>query len=349
MIFAAYAVLGLTLLLCFVCVVAFLKRRNWENENVVHLPFLLAVIGMACGGILSIPMVVCAWDGDWMFALFAAFVLVCDCMMLGYLNCVIRYDETGFAARNLLGITRHCGYNEVEGIRAGKDRWVYVQGHSILVDGLSNGGDEFVQAVEKGYRRATGKRLPCFPSFKRKWDPMNGHVDYPWFLFIMWIVMGLFCVALPVMILYSMTAETNPEDIVVHTVQFRSYQLEDGALKLYIDTDETPFEIGYYRHYGEALPEPGVLCNGETYSVGVEKDGHYVVSLTGADGTQYITPDAERQVYRDSQRFAVWLCCIGALIGLWGCYMGIAVARHPERYSEKVRRLFYKDGFLHET
>lgn len=33
--------------------------------------------------------------------------------------------------------------------------------------------------------------------------------------------------------------------------------------------------------------------------------------------------------------------------GIYFCCMGIAVARHPERYSEKVRRLFYKDGCLH--
>ena len=53
------------------------------------------------------------------------------------------------------------------------------------------------------------------------------------------------------------------------------------------------------------------------------------------------------QAYQDSQRVAVWILCVVAPIGVYFCYLGIAVARNPERYSKKVRRLFYKDGYLH--
>ena len=75
------------------------KRKNWEQENVVYLPFYLAGVGIVCGTILSIPTVACAMDGDWMFAFFGVVVLACDCMMAAYLNCVIRYDDKGFIAQ----------------------------------------------------------------------------------------------------------------------------------------------------------------------------------------------------------------------------------------------------------
>ena len=52
-------------------------------------------------------------------------------------------------------------------------------------------------------------------------------------------------------------------------------------------------------------------------------------------------------ILRESQRIAVWILCAVAPIGVYFCYLGIAVARNPERYSKKVRRLFYKDGYLH--
>ena len=89
------------------------KRKNWEQENVVYLPFYLAGVGIVCGTILSIPTVVCAIDGDWMFAFFGVVVLACDCMMAAYLNCVIRYDDKGFIAQNIFGIKRACSYGEV--------------------------------------------------------------------------------------------------------------------------------------------------------------------------------------------------------------------------------------------
>ena len=116
---------------------------------------------------------------------------------------------------------------------------------------------------------------------------------------------------------------------------------------LYVEGEEQPYEIGYFQNYGEVLPAPEALCSGEAYSVGVVGDRRYVKSLTGSDGTKYITFETERQAYRDSQRVAVWILCVVAPIGVYFCYLGIAVARNPERYSKKVRRLFYKDGYLH--
>lgn len=347
MIIAASIVAALTFVLCFVCIVARQRRKDWEKEKIVHLPFFLAAVGMICGGILSVPTVVCAFDGEWMSVFFGVVVLGCDSMMVAYLNCIIRYDDKGFLARNFFGIKRQSGYAEVEGIRLGKDRRIYFQGHSVLVDEISCGGDEFVEAIDKGYKRATGKWVPTSASFNRKWDPMNGHLEYPWVYFVLWIVIGLFCVALPVFMVLIMTSETDPADIVVHNVQFSSYKVEDGSLKLYAEGEEDPFEIGYYKNYGEILPDPEVLCNGETYYVGVEGERHYVKSLMGTNGTQYITLESERQVYRDSQRIAVWIICAISPIGVCFCYLGIAVARNPERYSQKIRRLFYKDGYLH--
>ena len=71
------------------------------------------------------------------------------------------------------------------------------------------------------------------------------------------------------------------------------------------------------------------------------------MSLTAADGTAHITPETERQVYRASQQVAVWFLWCVMPFGVYFSYMGIATARHPERYSDKVKRLFYQDGYLH--
>ena len=320
------------------------QRKNWDRKNVVHLPFYLAGVGMACGTILSVPTVVCATDQNWMFAFFGVMVLVCDSMMAAYLNCVIRFDDKGFETRNLFGISRSCSYAEVESIRSGRDIRIYFRGHSVLIHGISYGGDRFLDAVDKGHKKATGQWVPAY---QQKWDPMNGHVDYPWFYLILWIVIGLFAVAMAVMAVYSITVATDPSRIITEAVQFSGYDISSGSLRLYIEGKEDPYLIDYYEDYGEGLPTPEQLCSGQVYIIGTKKNGRYLCSLADTKGQVYITPELERQIYRDNQRFAVWVIVAATPFTVWFCYMGIAVARHPERYSEKVRRLFYKDYFLH--
>lgn len=347
MIIIACLIAAFSVILGITCIITRGKRKDWDKRKIVHLPFWLALVGIICGGILSIPTVVCALDNDWMFLFFGIVVLGCDCMMTAYLNCVIWYDDNGFLARNFLGVKRECSYADVEGIRSGRDRRIYFQGHWIMIDEISHGAEEFIDALDRGHKRLTGKWVNASTSYKRKWDPMNGHLDYPWAYLTLWGVMGLFCLSLPVMIFVSMTSETDPSEIVEHKVQFQSYKVEEGSLLLYVDGEEEPFEIGFYRHYGEALPVPEELCDGDWYFVGVEANRYYVKSLTGETGAQYITLESERQTYRESQKGAVWFLCIAAPLGAVFSFFGIAVARNPERYSDRVRRMYYKDGYLH--
>lgn len=343
MLFVACAAAAVHVLLCVACLIAAARRKNWVNENVVHLPFFMVAIVMVCATILTVPTVVCAVDGDWMFALFGVVVLLSICMMTAYLNCVIRYDDEGFVARNFFGIKRSCSYGEVDCVRGRRDRKIWFNGYCVTIDEICLGADEFMDALHKGHRKVTGRHVPAF---KPKWDPMNGHMEHPWGYFILWVVMGLFCASFPVLVLYSMTAEPDPSEISVRSVEFCRYSVDYESLMLYAAGEERPYEIANYKDYGEILPSPEVLCSGGKYSVGVQGDSRCVSSLTDADGFRYITLESERQVYRDNQRPIAWVISIASVVGVFFCYMGIAVARHPERYSEFVRRLFYKDGYL---
>lgn len=343
MLMAACLIVILHIFLAIRCFLAKAQRRNWDREKVVYLPFYLAAVGLVCGTILSIPTVVCAADRNWGFAFFSVMVLTCDSMMAAYLNCVIRYDEKGFVSKNILGIPRSCTYAEVEGIRPGKDSRIYFRGHVILIDGISRGSDRFLDALDRGHKKATGAWVPVC---ERKWDPMNGHVDYPWFYFILWIVMGLLSIVLAVLAIYSVTVDTDPAKLVTQPVQFCGYDTYDGTLRLYVEGKEDPYLIEYYEDYGEALPSPEQLCDGKTYTIGTGKNSRSLDLLQDENGKVHITPERERQIYRDHQSIAAWCGACGMVLMAWFCYMGIAVARHPERYSEKVRRLFYKDGYL---
>lgn len=344
MLIAAYLVVAITAFLVVASIVARQRREKRMQEDVVYLPFYLAGVGSVCGGVMSIPTVVCAMGGDWAYAFFGVAVLVCDCMMIAYLNCVIRYDGKGFVARNFFGVQRSCSYAKVEGIRFGKDHRVYFQGHSIMLDEISIGREEFIEAIDKGYKKSTGKRVP---SIKRKWDPMNGHIDHPWGYFCLWVLVGVFCAALPILIVYSMTSVTDPAKVTMRSAVFTNYEILGDELCLYAEDGTTSFLIDHYQSYGDALPAPEELCRGESYIIGTTGKKNYVKCLSDEFGRDYITFETERKVYRDNQRVATWFSGVFSILGIVFCYFGIAVARHPERYSDRFRRLFYKDGVLY--
>lgn len=348
MLIAAGAIVAVYGLLSVAAVVGKLRRVGWREQKIVHLPFFLALVGILGGAIFSIPTIACAMDRQWQFVFFGAMVLVCACMITAYINCVIWYDKEGFCSRNFWGIKRKCKYEEVERLRSGKDWKVYFRGHSIMIDNLSHGDRDFIAMLNRGYRRATGKSLPVSSKLQRGWDPMNGHLDHPWGYFILWIVLGLFWLSLPPFMYFVMTSETDPAEVSICEVQFANYQIEDETLKLYEEGDDVPYEIDYYKDYGEALPTPEGLCSGEKYFVGVTNGKRFVKSLTTVQGTEYITLDTERQVYRDQQRTAAWILSVAGMVGAYIFYMGIAVGRHPERYSKRVQRLFYKSGTLRD-
>lgn len=343
MLIVSLAVAALTMVLAVRCVLERNNRKDWVRKKIVHLPFFLAGIGMGCGGIFCLPTIVCARDGEWMFLFFAAFTLVCDCMMIAYLNCVIRYDDRGFEARNFFGINRKCDFGEVDALRRGRDCKVYFHGHWVLIDQISIGADDFIEALDRGHKRSTGRWVP---SKERKRDPMNGNLEHPWGYFILVIVMIIGCIALTAMLWYSMLADTDPADVVIREVQFTDYEIREGSLLLSVQGQERPFRIDYYKDYEAILPTPEELCNGQKFLVGVEKGYYDICNLTMADGTDLITLEMERQVYRNQNRVPVWIITLFSALGVWICYMMIAVARNPERYPTWVRRLIYKSTTL---
>jgi hypothetical protein len=176
MLILSFSAALLSVILSVASIVSRKKRKEWHRENVVCLPFYMAVLGCLGSVGLSVPMIACAMDGEWLFLVFVTVVVVCDGLMAAYLNCVVRYDDEGFRAGNLLGISRWYSYGQIKGIREGKDLKIYLPGRRVLIDEIHEGREAFITTLERGYRKATGKRLPSKP---RKWDPMNVQWETP--------------------------------------------------------------------------------------------------------------------------------------------------------------------------
>ena len=343
MLILGLAVAAVSLLLTGLAIWQNGMRKQMKLDHVVHLPFFLAMVGMICGNIMAIPTVICAINGSGGTIAFSIFTIGCHSLTIAYLNCVIWYDEKGFAARNFLGIRRQCTFAEVEGLRTGKDQWLYFQGHRILLDEMAIGSKKFISMVKKGYSAAhDGRMLMETANFGRRKDPMNGNIQNPWLYFCIWIGMMLLCGGMVVFGVFSMMAmPASIEELSFHQMSFTDWNKEDDELRLTVPGREEAVRIFAYRGYGDLLPSPEELCSGETFTVGL--DGHYIESLTGADGTVYITPELVWQNYHKTQDIFLAIMMVLFIAGIVFSAVGIDVARHPERYGRKFKRAFYQD------
>ncbi len=343
----AWFMAAFTVLLGTGCILTREKRRQMSKRGTVQLPFGMAVIGMIGGAAMSIFAIGFSKEGILPVVIFSLFILLSQSLMLGYINCTITYDSKGFTARNIFGIQRDCLYSQVTGVREGKDCWVYFGGHRILVDECSEGGEEFRTTLRKYYTAQTAGLLPEYP---RRWDPMNGHIEYPWVYFILWIVMAVSCLGLMGLPIYSLTVETDPAELTPHTLTFTEYKIDnrDKELLLYAPGCENPFRIYCYQDYRDGRITPEALCSGETYTVYTKgPKGLGIRRLVNSKGIELISIEQEREVYRNRQRPAAIFMLILGPVGFVFSVFGIALTRNPDRYPDWVRKLYYKDGYLH--
>lgn len=188
----------------------------------------------------------------------------------------------------------------------------------------------------------------------RRMDPMNGHVELPWFYFLMFLLMALLCLGLFILSIDAGTPQPKPEDLTGFSVRFRSYEVRlmqkstSTSLRLYGEADPRPFTLDFFEGYNAWIPDPAALCDGRVYQVeGREYPEFYdIYTITAPDGTPVLTYDNYRQGYQNSQGMAIILLRIFSLLGMAFFILGILFTRHPEKFPTWMARLYYKKDFL---
>ena len=328
------------------------KRKDTRYDLLVSLRPVLLWVGAVCGGVLSVPVTLFGLDdmssGVWV--LFEVVVLACIAMLLAYCNETVTYDKLGFHARNIIGIERSYDYGEITGIsRKGDDTVLRCGRRRIRLDAMSFGGDKFVAYADKAYFRQYKRYIPVF---KPKKDPLNGNLDTPWLYLVVYVFIlagGILMSILSVSVLRPAKDEL-PADAVELRTAFSSYEhtkKDSGTLVLYAPGYDKPFSISWLSGYRDHAPDPDTLCNGEDYILSVRegKQEYWIHAISTADHRSILSAYDCNTAYRNTQYVACILLLLIAMpaFTLTGLF-GILVGRHPERYSRRFRRLFYKDS-----
>ena len=241
------------------------RREGWKRS--VQLPFYLTIIGMACSGILA-GLAMAFWQGSLFFIAFAALGWS---LMLGYLNCYVRYDENGFLHKTLLGVKREYCLGDItamaKGIHESIDRFdikLYVGKHVIRLDSMCENRANFIAAVT-AYRKKHGMgAIPSVKNAKERWDPFHHNIANGWLIFILFLIFTGFAIAGAVFMPVTLFAPPDtPETTTNQEVTLIGAEWDGGSVLFQSRELLKSLRVDNYKSYG-TFGNPMDMCDGKT-------------------------------------------------------------------------------------
>ena len=174
---------------------------------------------------------------------------------------------------------------------------------------------------------------------------LNGHLEEPWVYLVLWLLLMAIAVSMIGTLTYLLLHVPPSEKLQTVQTAFRAGEVKSEELYLAAVSPEGTYCLERYDLY-ENLPEPSFFCSGKTFTVGTYSDSRDILLLLGEDGTEYVTPELWLRAYQKESLIPFVLLMLFCAFGFAFSCFGIAVTRHPERYSPRFRRLFYQEGVL---
>lgn len=328
-----------------------MRKPREAKENQVFLNPILLWVGIVCAVLFLIPgLIVPLFTGNWETWPFLGFAALGASLILGYCNCRIWYNEEGFTVRYLLGYRRHFTYDQIESIQGwNRDVKLKVRGCSVRVDELAVGKREFLGYAKKRYRTISeGKPIPVVE--KTRWDPFNGHVDNPGEMVAVYV---LIAVVLPAFVLGTfLTLDPTPMEELTFFVSELSYENEEDRDLLIFAEDRMVEVWGYQRTVVEPQAFLTLCDEGERFTVGyrtvVNEDGEItalsVEYMEDSNGKVWMTP---KDAFEHRFYSVIWVILGFELLWLAYCGASVYVGRNPRKFSKRVIRMFFKEGYVH--
>ena len=352
-----YIIRGLGMLLIPVIVsgvLFFLRQPKKAERGKVYLPKFFVIFGSAFATLFLIPTLITAFTEEpiWLPILFFALSLVGACFVIAYVNCRISYDKDGFVAKNFFGIKRKFTYDQVTAIKEGMhEDYLYLGRRRVMIDEFAVGGCEFIAFVRKRYRAAHGG-LPLPKIERSKHDIFNGNIEDTAGFVTAYVMISAVIVALAGFLLWFIFLNpSTPDDTQALEVTFVSCTVRDDRI-LMTASDGEPYRISHID--GQIDTERiAAACRG------AEAITAYCVRITPDDGADFysvkalydgdtclLSFDETNRLHR--QEYWPLLAFPAVFAIVWGAFVAgsIAVGRNPRKYSKRVVKLFFKDGYV---
>ena len=335
-------------------VLAFLRQPQKAERGKVYLPKFFVILGLITSTIFLIPTLITAFLDEpiWVPILFFAFSLLGASFIIAFVNCRVSYDEDGFVAKNFFGVKRKFTYDQVTAIKENKhEKYIYIGKRKIMIDEFSVGGIEFIAYVRKRYRTIhKGQALPKIHNTKH--DIFNGNVDDVFGFMFAYIMIGVVIVAFAIILVWYIYFTPNTvANTVEQQVTFTSCITKGDEIVL-TSSDNKLYKIRFMDD-GIDSTKIKAISDGKTvvktYSKEVtpdDEENYYSIKAILHEDTYLLSFDETNRWHQEEYWPLIFFPVIFAIV--WGAYVAgsIIVGRNPKKFSKKVIKLFFKDGYV---
>lgn len=331
-----------------------LRKPKKAKDGKVHLPASFAALGSVVAVLFLIPTFITAFFDDeetWVTILFFVFSIIGVVLVIAFINCRISYDDDGFVAKTFFGVKRKATYDQVTAIKENMhETYIYIGKRRVMVDEYSIGGMEFIKLVKKKYRTFNnGKSIPQIQ--KSKYDIFNGHIEDVTGFYAAYIIIFVVLIGMIILLTCYTFTSSSVNNTIEQTVIFNSCEIVKDEIIL-TATDNQIYKITFNDEQIN-IQEIKTICNGKsevtTYSKEVtpddEEDYYSVKAIKNKD--DYLLSFEETNKLNRLEGLKVIGLFLFMLL-IWNAYIvaSIVVGRNPQKFSKKVVRLFFKDGYI---
>lgn len=343
---------GIVMLILIAGVIAFLRQPEETENGKVHLPRFFVIIGGVVAVIFLIPALITYFNDEplWVPLICLGLASLGALLILGFVNCRITYDEDGFVYKTIFGRKLKYTYSQVTGIRKNmNETYVYVGKRKLLVDALYIGEYDFIKQVKKKYNYYNGGQ--SIPYVKPKHDIFNGHVNDAAGFYIAYGIMFVFTLGFLIFTICVVFLPKTESNTTVQKVTFISYEEVNEEIVL-TSADGKMFKITYTdeQFNGEKIKE---ICNGKfeviTYSEEVtpdDEDDYFSLYAIKNEDKYILSFDETNRLQREENFPLIIIAKVFVLAVLGLIIATIIVGRNPQKFSKKVVRMFFKDGYI---
>lgn len=321
-------------------------RKESKIEKVIGTVSLSAAY-LIFGLIFGIPFVVLfvlsvifSWDfllgvTFFGFSLLGLYLVTACCNCRIYYN----YNKQYFESINFFGIKRRYEYTDITGFSKGKkDAVIYTSKGKIHIDGSADGKEHFLRFAKKQYRK-NHNGVTEYMTSGRRVDFFNGNIENPGEFILVFFMILAFIAGSAVFLTIMAFQPTEKSELQKAEIVFSDYKYEDSDLVLLTDkineTDDlisaaenSGLKKWYIYDYKKYTENTSLLLsaaeNAESFTVlykavtpDDEPDYNHIFSLTGSDGTVYLTIENA-----DAQQRTGFL----PILGIFGAFVLLLIA-----------------------
>lgn len=246
-------------------------RRESNKKKMIPLPSAMLWVSLICG----IAMLIIAWfaakqDGSLGLTIcFGIPVLLCIFLMIGWKNCYLLYDGSGFTQKTFWGRQHNYTYAQVTAWRFNTnnpmDSSIYMNGRKISFNLLSKNGTDFLHTVNAKYRKThNNQSLPELPSPNQERRGFCAHVLEPGQYLLVFIMMLFFIIGSCIWIVVDTWLPVSEDDAEQFVITFVSWEIDDTTLVLTSPQVQETFHIDGYENHLTRFRHLASRCNGAT-------------------------------------------------------------------------------------